>query len=117
MIVVATNGNIVRTFIIGIPMIIAQLYVASYMSGTFTDLAARAHFTFHGYDGMITSFLDGGLPLRLWLYKTFSGSIIAICFIPVMALILLGSWYFSKKELEKSEPDLNRSKKNDNIKK
>ncbi len=101
MVVVATNGNIVRTCIIGIPMIIAQLYVASYMSVTFTELAAKAHFVFRGYDGLITSFMDGGLPLRFWLYKTFSGNIIALCLIPVMVLVLFLTRYFSKKETGK----------------
>ncbi len=101
MIVVATNGNIVRAVIIGIPLVIVQLYVASYMAGTFTSLAAKAHFVFHGYDGMVTSFLDGGLPLRFWLYKTFSGNVIALCLIPVMASVLFLTRYFSKKESAK----------------
>src|SRR5512138_2841540 len=70
MTVVATNGNVFRTFIIGIPIIIGHLYVASFMAGAFTTLAAGAGFKFPGYDGIITSFLDGGLAIRFWLFET-----------------------------------------------
>jgi PTS system galactitol-specific IIC component len=41
MIVVATRGNVVRTVIIGLPLIVAQLYIASYMGPVFTELSAR----------------------------------------------------------------------------
>ncbi len=96
MIVVATRGNVVRTVIICIPLVIAQLYIASYMAPTFTDLAHKANFTFSGYDGPVTSFLDGGLPQRFWFYKVFSGSTIALAFIPVVALILFATWKISR---------------------
>ena len=101
MIVVAVSGNVVRAFIIGIPVIITQLYVASAMTQTFTNLAHQANFTFAGYSGDITSFLDGGLILRLWLFKAFSGNWIALATIPVMFGVLFATWYFSKKALEK----------------
>jgi galactitol PTS system EIIC component len=103
MFVVATRGNVVRTFLIGIPVITAQLYVASYMADTFTKLAADAHFTFTGYSGTITSYLDGGLPLRLWLYKLFSGSTIALIATPAVIAALFLAWYISKKELVKED--------------
>ena len=98
MIVVATKGNVIRTIIICIPMVIAQLYVASHMAGTFTDLARSANFTFTGYDGPITSFFDGGLPWRFWMYKLFSGSRIALACIPIVIAVLYATWKISKKE-------------------
>jgi galactitol PTS system EIIC component len=97
MIVVATNGNVIRSFIIGIPIVIAQLYVASYMAPTITSLAEKTGFDFAGYDGPVTSFLDGGLPQRLWLYKIFEGNWIALACIPAVLGLLFITWRISKK--------------------
>jgi galactitol PTS system EIIC component len=101
MTIIATNGNILRTFIIGIPIIIGQLYVASYMSAYFTTLAVNAGFKFPGYDGAITSFMDGGIALRFWLFKTFEGNPVALCFIPAVFLILFFARYILKTEEKK----------------
>jgi PTS system galactitol-specific IIC component len=74
MVVVATRGNIVRSVIIGIPIIIGNLYVASQMAVFYTDLARKFNFRFEGYQGMVTGFLDGGNLLRFWIIETFAGA-------------------------------------------
>ena len=101
MIVVATRGNVVRTVLIGIPLIVAQLYIASYMGPVFTDLAQKSNVTFGGYDGPITSFFDGGLPWRFWFYKVFSGNVIALAFIPLVAVILYATWRLTREKEKK----------------
>jgi PTS system galactitol-specific IIC component len=98
MTVVATNGNVIRTCIIGIPIVIGNLYVASYMSKFFTDIAYQTGFKFPGYDGVITSFMDGGNHLRFWLFKLFSGNWIALALIPVVAGVLFLARYIVKME-------------------
>lgn len=98
MIIVATNGNVVRSFLIGIPLVIGNLYVASNISSILTDLASKANLTFGGYQGLITSFNDGGNPLRFWIYKVFSGDVISMLFIPLIVFFLIMTYYFVKKD-------------------
>jgi PTS system galactitol-specific IIC component len=89
MVVVATQGNVVRAFIIGIPIVIGKLYVASVMAGLYTALAHKVNFEFEGYNGVITSFLDGGNLFRFWIVKTLQGNLLALIFIPVAILLLI----------------------------
>lgn len=88
MVAVATRGNVVRTFIIFIPIIIGKLYAASHMAQLYTDLSRKVQFTFEGYDGVITSFLDGGNIFRFWIFKVFEGKLWALLLIPAAALML-----------------------------
>jgi len=44
------------------------------MAPTITSLAKGANFDFAGYTGEVTSFLEGGLPQRLWFFKVFEGN-------------------------------------------
>lgn len=92
-IVVGVRGNIVRAFIASIPVIIGNLYLASYMADTYTKLAERTNFHINGYNGIITSFLDGGNLLRVWAVKLFGGNIFAFAFVPLVVYFL----YLSRK--------------------
>ncbi|HEX2952843.1 MAG TPA: PTS transporter subunit IIC [Bacillota bacterium] len=92
LIVVATRGNIVRSFILGIPVIIGKLYAASYMAPVYTRLARNAHVSLNGYHGVITGFLDGGNLFRVWLLNIFQGHLWAWIALPFVALAL----YFSR---------------------
>lgn len=85
---VATKGNVIRSFIIGIPILIGSLYVASNMASLYTRLAHSVHYKIAGYNGTFTSFLDGGNMLRAWIVKLFCGNIYAIILLPVIILIL-----------------------------
>ncbi|MFP4016199.1 MAG: PTS galactitol transporter subunit IIC [Halanaerobiales bacterium] len=103
MVVVAVRGNILRSFIIFIPIMIGKLLVASKMAGMYTDLAEEANFNFQGYDGLITGFLDGGNLFRYWFLKLFESQIWAFFLIPVVCYLL---WYTKKS----SENDLQPGK-------
>lgn len=96
MIVVATNGNVIRSVIISIPLIIAHLYIAGFMAEFLTNLSTAAGFKFEGYDGMITSFFDGGLIQRFWIFKLFELNIFAIIMLPVVILMLIFTWKILK---------------------
>lgn len=94
MVLVATNKNIVRSAIIGIPMIIVSLYLASNLAPLVTNVAESIQYEFpEGATSMINSFLDGGNPVRYWLVMLAQGNWIAITAIPV---VLIAVWYIYK---------------------
>jgi PTS system galactitol-specific IIC component len=96
MIVVATKGNVVRAFLAGIPIIIGKLYAASAMADVFTGLASQSGYKVNGYDGVITSFLDGGNLMRFWIFKLFNGNLWAIAFVPIAVYLLFFTWKYKK---------------------
>lgn len=104
MVVLATKGNVVRSFIIGIPIMIGDLLVATNVAPLVTSIAKSINFQLpKGYDGQISSFLDGGNPFRFWLLKIFQGNIIALILIPVIGFIIYALVRSTKKEAAKSE--------------
>ncbi|MCX7711203.1 MAG: PTS galactitol transporter subunit IIC [Clostridia bacterium] len=92
LVVVAVRGNVIRALIISIPILIGKLYVSSYMAHTYTTLAQKANFKFEGYDGLITSFLDGGNVTRYWIIRVFEGNTMALLATPVIAYLLYITW-------------------------
>lgn len=95
---VVTKGNVVRSFILGIPLIIGNLYIASNMASFFTNLAGKADYQVAGYDGVFTSFLDGGNFFRAWVTKLFTGNLVAMAFIPIAIGMIYFTWKITKKE-------------------
>ena len=93
---VATRGNVIRSFIIGIPIIIASLYTASSMAPLYTKLAHSVNYQIPDYTGTFTSFLDGGNIFRVWIVKLFSGNIYALLLLPVVIVILFMTRKLSK---------------------
>ena len=93
LIALATGGNVVRSFIIGIPVVIGNLYCASALAPLFTRMAMAANYHVEGYSGVFTSFLDGGNLLRAWLAYLASGNWIAIAATPVVVALI---WYARK---------------------
>ena len=93
LIALATGGNVIRSFIIGIPVVIGNLYCASALAPLFTRMATAANYHVEGYSGVFTSFLDGGNLLRAWLAYLASGNWIAIAATPVVAALV---WYARK---------------------
>jgi galactitol PTS system EIIC component len=93
---IATKGNVVCSFIIGVPMIIGNLYIASNMTSFFAKMAASANYQITGYSGSFTSFLSGGNFYRTWLIKAFNGELIGLIFIPVVIGLLYFAWKTSK---------------------
>lgn len=85
----ATGGNIIRSFILGLPVIVGNLYFATALAPLFTKMAANASYTVEGYDGIFTSFLDGGNILRSWLLFLSQGHPAAIAVLPLIVIALI----------------------------
>ncbi|EBW3592646.1 PTS galactitol transporter subunit IIC [Salmonella enterica subsp. enterica serovar Newport] len=97
MIVPACRGNIFRAVITAIPVIVADLWIATKIAPFITGMAKDVNFKMaEGSSGQVSSFLDGGNPFRFWLLEIFNGNIIAIGLIPVLALIIYGVFRLTK---------------------
>lgn len=97
MIVLACRGNIFRAVITAIPVIIADLWIATKIAPFITGMARDVNFKMaEGSSGQVSSFLDGGNPFRFWLLEIFNGNIIAIGLVPVVALIIYGVFRMTK---------------------
>lgn len=89
MVTLATKGDVFRSLVIGIPIMIADLLIASHVAELITSMAKDINFAFPpGSSGLVSSFLDGGNPFRFWLIEIFTGNTIALCLIPVALLTL-----------------------------
>ncbi|ELZ8052123.1 PTS sugar transporter subunit IIA [Salmonella enterica] len=102
MVVLACRGNIVRAFIIGIPCLAVNLYVASAAAPILTKIARDMNFPVKT-GGEISSLLDGGNPYRFWAVKIFEGNTIALVLIPVIFLLCLWLYRVTKKQLKADE--------------
>ncbi|MDJ7507502.1 PTS galactitol transporter subunit IIC [Salmonella enterica] len=97
MIVLACRGNIFRAVITAIPVIVADLWIATKIAPFITGMAKDVNFKMaEGSSGQVSSFLDGGNPFRFWLLEIFNGNIIAIGLIPVRALVIYGVFRLTK---------------------
>lgn len=97
MIVLACRGNIFRAVITAIPVIVADLWIATKIAPFITGMAKDVNFKMaEGSSGQVSSFLDGGNPFRFWLLEIFNGNIIVIGLIPVLALIIYGVFRLTK---------------------
>jgi len=88
-IVLVCRGNVFRSVIAGIPLVIGYLLIATNLAPLITTLAAQVGAP--GPEGvLITALTDGGNPVRYWGYMLFQGNSIAILviliFIPLMLL-------------------------------
>ncbi len=97
-ITLATGGNIIRSYIIGIPILIGSLYGASYMAPTLTNMALDMNYNVVD-NAMFTSFIDGGNSFRLWIVTLLRGNLIAMLFIPIIFLLL----YYTYRHVKKSQ--------------
>ncbi|WP_276736612.1 PTS transporter subunit IIC [Bacillus sp. (in: firmicutes)] len=103
MIVLACRGNIIRSVIIGIPVIVANLYIASYLAPLVTQVAKSIDFKFpEGSSSLVNSFLDGGNPFRYWLVMLFQGNIFAIGAIPIIGLVIWWAYNITKKDFDEN---------------
>ncbi|EFR4996710.1 PTS galactitol transporter subunit IIC [Salmonella enterica] len=97
MIVLACRGNIFRAVITAIPVIVADLWIATKIAPFITGMAKDVNFKMaEGSSGQVSSLLDGGNPFRFWLLEIFNGNIVAIGLIPVLALIIYGVFRLTK---------------------
>ncbi len=95
---VATRGNVIRAFIIGVPVVIANLYIATALSPLLTNLTAAAPSKVVEYQGALTSFLDGGQIFRAWWTGLFTLNPVSLALIPVAAVLLYVTWRQSKRD-------------------
>ncbi|HGY5000666.1 TPA: PTS galactitol transporter subunit IIC [Klebsiella oxytoca] len=97
MIVLACRGNFFRAVITAIPVIIADLWIATKIAPFITGMAKDVNFKMaEGSSGQVSSFLDGGNPFRYWLLEIFNGNMIAIGLVPVIALIIYAIFRLTK---------------------
>lgn len=97
MIVLACRGNIFRAVITAIPVIVADLWIATQIAPFITGMAKDVNFKMaEGSSGQVSSFLDGGNPFRFWLLEIFNGNMIAIGLVPVVALLIYGVFRLTK---------------------
>jgi PTS system galactitol-specific IIC component len=103
LIVLACRGNIIRSLIIGIPVIISGLYVSSYLAPLVTNVAKSIHFQFpEGASALVNSFLDGGNPFRYWLVMLAEGNLLAIGVIPIIGLFIWWAYKITRKDFDES---------------
>ena len=102
MVVLACRGNIIRAFIIGIPCLALNLYIASWAAPVLTKAAKSVSFPIEG-DSEISSLLDGGNPFRYWMVKVFEGDVFALGLIPVVAILCFIAYRITKQQLRDEE--------------
>ncbi|AEJ20901.1 PTS transporter subunit IIC [Gracilinema caldarium] len=96
-VVLISGGNVIRAILIALPVIIAFLYSATALGPLITELAQKAGTipgVSEGSSLVVSSFTDGGNPLRFWIFELFRGNLIALVLIVPVAVLL---WYASKK--------------------
>lgn len=94
----ATKGNVIRSFLIGIPIVIIHLYTASGMAMMYTNLATIVNYKIENYQGTFTSFLDGGNVIRVWLVNLFSLNKYALILLPLFLLMFFFTCKFAEKK-------------------
>lgn len=93
---VATQGNVIKSFIIGVPMVFSSLYIASSMAPFITSMAESNNYQLADYDGIFTSFLDGGNYFRAWLTQIASLSIVGFVGLLIIIFLLVFTWKETK---------------------
>jgi PTS system galactitol-specific IIC component len=92
------RGNVFRTIIAGIPLVISYLLIATHLAPLITRLSKEVG-TVMIDDRLITSLTDGGNPLRFWALQLFKGNLIALLLIPLFVIMLIISYRRYKKEV------------------
>jgi PTS system galactitol-specific IIC component len=92
------RGNVFRTLIAGIPLVISYLLISTHLAPLITRLSKEVG-TVMLDNRMITSLTDGGNPLRFWALQLFKGNLIALLIIPLFILMLIISYRRYKKEV------------------
>uniref|UniRef100_A0A7C3IGD6 PTS galactitol transporter subunit IIC n=1 Tax=Gracilinema caldarium TaxID=215591 RepID=A0A7C3IGD6_9SPIR len=90
-------GNVIRAVLIAIPVIISFLYIATGLGPLITELAQKAGTlpgVSEGTSLVVTSFTDGGNPVRFWIFELFRGNVIAVLLLLPILLLL---WFAYKR--------------------
>lgn len=92
-----SGGNVIRALLIAIPVVISFLYIATGLGPLITELAQKAGTlpgVSEGTSLVVTSFTDGGNPLRFWIFEVFRGNVVAVLLLVPIALLL---WFANKR--------------------
>lgn len=102
--VLISRGNVIRSVLTGIPIVITYILISDSMAELYTNLSVGTGMTF-GEGQLISAFTDGGHHARFYLYQLFSGNIIAIAVIPLIGIMLFLSHrkYKKNRKIEESE--------------
>ena len=92
---IATNGNIIRSYLLSLPIVVGTLYMASWMAPLLTEMAANINYEVAGGQAF-TSFLDGGNLYRTWIMMIFDNNMIAIAIIPLVIGLIYYTYRFQK---------------------
>ena len=95
--VLISRGNVIRSVLTGIPIVVTFLLISSSMAGLITELSQGTGMNF-GDGQLITAFTDGGHHMRFYLLHLFQGNIIALITIP----LVLGLMYLSHRRYKKN---------------
>jgi len=87
-IVLVCRGNVIRSVLLGIPLVIGYLLIATAMAPLITTLAHQVG-AYAPEGVLITALTDGGNPIRYWGLMLFKGNIVALTLIPVMIVLLI----------------------------
>ncbi|WP_422477672.1 PTS transporter subunit IIC [Pleomorphochaeta sp. DL1XJH-081] len=97
-IVLVSRGNVLRSVLTGIPLVIGYLLIATNLAPMITALSNKVGAATP--DGvLITAMTDGGNPIRYWGLTLFQGNLVAIAIIPIMILLLVLSHSRYKREI------------------
>lgn len=67
-------------------------------------MAKDVNFSFpEGSSGLVSSFLDGGNPLRYWILQIFNGNVIALVLIPIVGIVLFWIYKITYKQTHLTE--------------
>lgn len=81
------RGNVIRAIITGTPLVAGYLVIASHLAPLYTRLSTQAGVSFDT-TREISAFIDGGNPVRFWLFRLFQGDLWAVAItIPVVAML------------------------------
>jgi len=96
--VLISRGNVIRSVMTGIPVVLTFLLISSSMAELYTELSRTTGMEM-GQGQLITAFTDGGHHMRFYLYELFQGNIAALVSLPLIGGLLFLSHRRYKKNL------------------
>jgi len=97
--VLISRGNVIRSVLTGIPIVVTFLLISSSMAELYTELSRTTGLDM-GQGQLITAFTDGGQHMRFYLYELFQGNILALITIPFVGGLLFLSHKRYRKNLK-----------------
>lgn len=99
---VVNGGNVIRSVVTGIPLAVIHLYLGSWMASTYTDVANAYNYSVEGYDGLLTSTMDGGNAYRVFMIELFSSNRWAYIALPLFILLTIVAYKIRHPKVEEN---------------